>query len=169
MLMTPARRQSAASKTCKLNWRIKKQPAAVVPWMGTVQLAAISGPIALRHHLSMILPTWKISRGKLYVKGCPPLPMAGLLPPVASTPKADASIRKQPPDNQETPRQYAFPHKESATRRRAIPSLNPTFRQSYNFPLLCPRSPRPPSLLDARTHTFRNPWIPFPLTSAQLY
>ena len=57
MLMTPARRQGAASKTCKLNWRIKKQPAAVAPWMGTMQLAAISGPIALRHHLSMILPT----------------------------------------------------------------------------------------------------------------
>ena len=41
--------------------------------------------------------------------------MAGPLPPVASTPKADASIRKQPPDNQETPRQHVFPHKESAT------------------------------------------------------
>ena len=31
MLMTPpARRQGKASKTCKLNWRIKKQPAADV-------------------------------------------------------------------------------------------------------------------------------------------
>ena len=96
------------------------------------------------------------SRGKLYVKGCPPLPMAGPLPPVASAPKADASIRKQPPDNQEMPRQHVFSHKESTTRRRVIPSLNLTFRQPYNSPLSRPRSPRPPSLLDARTHTFRN-------------
>ena len=34
MLMTPARQQRKASITCKLNWRIKKQPAAVVPRKG---------------------------------------------------------------------------------------------------------------------------------------
>ena len=34
MLMTPARQQRKASKTCKLNRRIKKQPAAVAPRKG---------------------------------------------------------------------------------------------------------------------------------------
>ena len=34
MLMTPARQQRKASKTCKLNWRNKKQPAAVAPRKG---------------------------------------------------------------------------------------------------------------------------------------
>ena len=88
MLMTPARQQRKASKICKLNWRNKKSSQLQwLPERGTVQLAAISGPIALRHHLSMILPIRKIARGKLNVKGCPPLPMAGPLPRVASTPQ----------------------------------------------------------------------------------
>ena len=34
MLMTPARQQRKASKTCKPNWRNKKQPAAVAPRKG---------------------------------------------------------------------------------------------------------------------------------------
>lgn len=54
-------------------------------------------------------------------------------------------------------------------RRRAIPSLNPAFRQPYNSPFSRPRPLHPPPFLNERTHTFRNPWIPFPLTFAQLY
>ena len=86
-----------------------------------------------------------------------------------NSPKGRTDTWDEPPDNQETPRQHGFPHKESATRRRAIPSLNPAFRQPYNSPLSRPRSPRPPSLLDARTRTFRNLWAPVSLISTLLY
>lgn len=170
MLMTPARLQRKASKICKLNWRNKKQPAAVAPRKGNCATGCHFRPYSFASSPFDDFADMKNITRKTVCQGCPPLPMAGPLPPVATTPpKGDASARKQSPDSQETPRQHAFLRKASTMRRGEIPSPNQTFRHPYNSPVSRPRTPRPPPLLTVHTHTFRNLWIPPSPTSTQLY
>lgn len=170
MLMTPARLQRRASKICKLNWRNKKQPAAVVPRKGNCATGCHFRPYSFASSPFDDFADMKNITRKIVCQGvsAPPHgrpPTTGCVDSL----KDDASMRKQPPDNQETPRQHAFPCKASAMRRGAIPSPNQTFRHPYNSPVSRPRTPRPPPLLAVCTHTFRNLWIPPPHKSTLLY
>lgn len=86
MLMTPARLQRRASKICKLNWRNKKQPAAVAPRKGNCATGCHFRPYSFASSPFDDFADMKNITRKTVCQGCPPLPMAGPLPPVATTP-----------------------------------------------------------------------------------
>ena len=86
MLMTPARLQRRASKICKLNWRNKKQPAAVAPRKGNCATGCHFRPYSFASSPFDDFADMKNITRKTVCQGCLPLPMAGPLPPVATTP-----------------------------------------------------------------------------------
>lgn len=86
MLMTPARLQRRANKICKLNWRNKKQPAAVAPRKGNCATGCHFRPYSFASSPFDDFADMKNITRKTVCQGCPPLPMAGHLPPVATTP-----------------------------------------------------------------------------------
>lgn len=170
MLMTPARLQRKASKICKLNWRNKKQPAAVAPRKGNCATGCHFRPYSFASSPFDDFADMKNITRKTVCQGCPPLPMAGPLPPVATTPpKAMQAHENNLPIAKKRHVSMLFCAKQAQMRRGEIPSPNQTFRHPYNSPVSRPRTPRPPPLLTVHTHTFRNLWIPPSPTSTQLY
>ena len=170
MLVTPARQQRKASKTCKLNRRIKKQPAAVAPRKGNCATGCHFRPYSFASSPFDDFADSKNSTRQTNCQGvsAPPHgrpPTTGCI----NSPKGRTDTWDEPPDNQETPCQHAFLQQMSRTRQRAIPSQNPIFRHPYNSLVSSPRTPRLRPLPAVRTHTFRNLWIPVPHTLAILY
>lgn len=168
--MTPARQQCKASKTCKLNWRNKKQPAAVVPRKGNCATGCHFRPYSFASSPFDDFAEMKNIMRKTVCQAlsAPPL---GRPPTTGCTksPNSDAGTWANPPNSHKTPRQRPFPQKANSLRRRAIPSPNTTLRHPYNSPLSRPRTPCTPSLFAPRTHTFCNLWIPVPHASVLLY
>ena len=170
MLMTPARQQRKASKTCKPNWRNKKQPAAVAPRKGNCATGCHFRPYSFASSPFDDFADMKNITRKTVCQGvsAPPHgrpPTTGCI----NSPKGRTDTWGEPSDNQKTPRQHAFLQQMSRTRQRAIPSQNPKFRHPYNSLVSRPRTPRLPPLPAVRTHTFRNLWITPPHTSTLLY
>ena len=170
MLMTPARLQRRASKICKLNWRNKKQPAAVAPRKGNCATGCHFRPYSFASSPFDDFADLKNIMRKIVCQGvsAPPHgrpPTTGCI----NSPKGRTGTRGKPLDNQETPRQHAFLQQRSRTRQRTIPNPNPILRHPYNSPVSRPRTPRLPLLPAVRTHTFRNLWITPPHTSTLLY
>lgn len=170
MLMTPARLQRWASKICKLNWRNKKQPAAVAPRMGNCATGCHFRPYSFASSPFDDFANMENITQKTVCQAlsAPPL---GRPPTIgcAKSLKDDAGMRQTLPIVKKHHVNTPFCRKRTHYGEGWSPSLNPMLGHPYNSPLSRPRAPYAPPLFAPRTHTFRNLWIPPPHRSTHLY